>query len=224
MFVEAEGEARGSSSGDFGTHSGGFRSHSRRPRNRTGSDAVKSLIAKIIDDKMECDLEITRGKLRSAAEALFKKECLLEEVVAGIKRCETTTWQAWGALQHAFSGMQCGNIKGRVGSGYIEIPLLDGMAAMVVDVIGVSLDFDSDEMPFLPPKPHQGAIAKVLKRRHVDVQSMYKGLNVGDEVNISIGNLEYDDGTFWLKLNIRAEGVKDTLEVELARIEWSRDQ
>lgn len=91
---------------------------------------------------MECDLFVTRGKLKSAVQNVLQKELMMEEVVSDINRCGIPIEDAWNALQDAFGALQCCKLKGRVGRKsttgqlYIEIPIAEELSQIVIDIIG----------------------------------------------------------------------------------------
>lgn len=184
---------------------------------------------------MECDILVTRGKLKSAAEALLKKECLLEEVIADIDRCGIPTEEAWKTVQAAFRGLQCSRLKGRVvfddvtNHLRIEVPILEQVAQIVTDVMGRTIgDLKPGETStdFLPEKPP----GKLSEPRVVPLQAsvvLSKEAPIdldGIEMQVTLGDMKLMDHTFMMRISILEAPeelqLRDPIYVALAKVVW----
>ena len=184
---------------------------------------------------MECDILVTRGKLKSAAEALLKKECLVEEVIADINRCGIPIEEAWRTIQAAFRGLQCSRLKGRVGFDpksnhlHIEVPILEQIAQIITDIIGNTIgDLKPGETStdFLPEKP----LGKSLEPRvvpllacvvlHKEVSIEFEGL----EMQVILGDMKLANHTFMMRISILEAPeelqLQDPIYVGLAKVVW----
>ena len=193
---------------------------------------------------MECDLFITQGKLKAAAEALFKKEALLEEVISDINRCGISTELAWSSLQKAFSGLQSSKLTGRVGQSratnqlYIEIPIADEIAQIVIDVMGNAiseappgLSASDNQSTFLPPKP-KGHTPRSVEPRVLSIGTPRIGLKrevsrefEGSTFRVSLGDLILDNHSFWLRVSVLQAPeelmLSEPVFIELAKVVWA---
>ncbi len=150
---------------------------------------------------MDCDIVVTRQKLRSAAKAILNKECLMEEVIHDIQKCSISIDNAWSSLEYAINNLSGSKLKGRVGISsskyiYLEVPIVHEIGMMIIDIMGTALDSKSiffskpyrqTDIPIIdlpPSNEHDIGVHLALSQ---DLNHKF----IGQTFTISIGTLNY---------------------------------